>query len=88
MMDVGLPQRALEFRDQLEIAVDVLERGTRGEEIARVGQPVGADRAQFRQPQQRGITAISCGPICRRPSSVWKARRPDCGTISSSPSAS
>jgi len=44
---------ALEFRDQLEAAFEVLERRIRGEEIARIGQAVAADRPQVRKAHER-----------------------------------
>ncbi|MNN40485.1 hypothetical protein D3C81_1545620 [compost metagenome] len=52
VVDRGTPQAAIELGDQLEIAVDVFECGMRGLEIARIGQAVGADRAQVGQLQQ------------------------------------
>src|SRR5579875_2816730 len=53
MVDRRRPQGALELRDQLEFAFDVLVRRGRRLEVARIGEAVGADRPQFRQPQRR-----------------------------------
>ena len=49
------PQPPLEFRDQLEVAVAILERGDRRQEVARIGQAVRADRPELRQAEQRAV---------------------------------
>ena len=51
VVDLGLPQSAAELRHQTEVALAILERGDRRHEVARVGQPEGADRPELRQPQ-------------------------------------
>src|SRR3546814_10162038 len=52
MPDRRAPQVALELGDQLEVALGLLVRRIRGEEVSRIGKAVGADRPQVRQPQQ------------------------------------
>ncbi|MCW0448988.1 hypothetical protein NB706_001822 [Xanthomonas sacchari] len=52
MPDRRAPQMALELGDQCELAFVFLVGGDRREEIAWVGQAVGADRPQVGQPQQ------------------------------------
>jgi hypothetical protein len=52
MADGGAPEAAGELGDQLEIAFHVFVPGYRRLEVARVGQTVRADRAQFRQAQR------------------------------------
>ena len=41
----------MNLRDQLEVAVDVLVGRHRRQEVARIGQAVGADRAEVGQPE-------------------------------------
>ncbi len=52
MIDLRRPEHALELRDQFEIAVDILVRRDRRQEIARVRQTVRADRAEIGQAQR------------------------------------
>ena len=52
MVDLRGPQRTLEFRDELEVTFDVLVGCHGSQEIARIGQPIRADRPEFGQPQQ------------------------------------
>src|SRR3546814_6384753 len=52
MPDRRAPQVALELGDQLEVALGLLVRRIRGEEVSLIGKAVGADRPQVRQPQQ------------------------------------
>jgi hypothetical protein len=53
MVDERAPQVALELGDQFEVAFHVLERRVRGQEVARIGQAIAADRSEVRQPQRR-----------------------------------
>ena len=55
MIDRRAPQAAGKFRDQLEIAFAVLERGDGSQEIARVGKPVGSDGTELGQPEVRAV---------------------------------
>ncbi|MNM86767.1 hypothetical protein D3C81_989290 [compost metagenome] len=55
MADPGTPQVALELGHQLEIALAVFIAGHRRQEVARVGQAVGADHAQVGQLEQRAV---------------------------------
>src|SRR5438552_3304782 len=55
MVEPGHPKIALEFGDHLEGLVAVLEGGDRRAEIARIGEAVGADRAQFWKPEERAV---------------------------------
>src|SRR3954451_7556395 len=64
MTELGRPQMALEFGDQLAGPVAILETGAGRQEIARIGEAVGADRPQFRQPELRAVilAGITAGP--------------------------
>ena len=67
--DAGVPEMALELGDEFEVAVDVLEGRMRREEIARIGQPVAADRAEVREAH--GMAEVlahvpACGAIRQR----------------------
>ena len=68
-----------ELRQQLEAPVEILVPGRRREEVARVGQPVRADRAQIRQPQRRPeVLAHVASCLARRaarPESAGRAGR-------------
>ena len=55
MTDISPPQVALELGDEFEIALILLVRRHRGEEITRVGQAVGADRPQVRQFERLAV---------------------------------
>ena len=49
------PQPPQKFGDDVELAVAILKGRHRRLEIARIRQPVGADRAQFRQPERQSV---------------------------------
>src|SRR4051794_1361717 len=49
------PQRAEEFLDDLGLLVLVLEPGGRSLEIARIGEPVRADRPKFGEPKRQSV---------------------------------
>ena len=51
VIDLGLPQAAAVLGDDAEVAVAILERRDRREEVARVGEAERADRTEIRQPQ-------------------------------------
>ena len=53
MIDAAPSTVPAEFRHQLEVPVAILVRGDRREEIARIRQPVRADRPEIREPQRR-----------------------------------
>ncbi len=65
MVQSRRPQPALEFLDQLGGAIDVLEGGHGRQEVARIGQAVGADRPQLRQAQQGAVVLADIA--ARRP---------------------
>ena len=49
------PQPAEIFLEQLDLAFHVFVGGDGGEEIARIGEAVGADRPQFGQPEEGAV---------------------------------
>jgi len=51
MVELRGPQIAGEFDDDLEILVSILKGGDWGQKIARIGEPVGANRTQLRQAE-------------------------------------
>src|SRR5262245_36354253 len=55
MIDLGLPQIALKFCDDAEVALDVFVNGDGRQEVARVGEAVRADRPEFGQPELRAV---------------------------------
>ena len=55
VIDGRAPQPAAEFGHQLEVSLAVLERRHGRQKIARIGEPVGADRPQLGQPQRRPV---------------------------------
>jgi hypothetical protein len=59
------PQRAERLLDQLERLVAILIPGVRRQEVARIGQAVGADRPQVRQAEQAAVIFGDIAP--RRP---------------------
>ena len=85
--DARRPQGALELGQQLEVAFAILERRHRGEEIARIGQAVGADRARApagaaarrssrTRSRARRRRAARRGSACRAESPRSPAARP------------
>ena len=63
MVERRRPQRAEIFLDDLDRLVDVLERRDRRLEIARIGEAVGADRAELGQAER---SAVILGDIAAR----------------------
>src|SRR3982751_2599107 len=55
MIDRRAPEPATEFRNQLELALTLAICGDGCEKIPRIGETVGADRAELRQSQQRAV---------------------------------
>ncbi|MNL25840.1 hypothetical protein D3C87_1473360 [compost metagenome] len=55
MVDLGLPEIALELGDELELSLAILVARHRRQEITRIGQPVRADYAEVRQLEQRAV---------------------------------
>src|SRR5207247_8275536 len=55
VVDLGAPDPAGEFRDELEVALDVLERGDGREEVARRGEAVRADEAEVGEAEERAV---------------------------------
>ena len=55
VIDLRDPQLAEEFGDDAAVRSTIFERRHRREEVARIGQPVGADRAEFRQTERRAV---------------------------------
>src|SRR5579864_7673173 len=55
MIDRRAPQLTTELSDELERAFMLAVRGHGGEEIARVGEAVAADRAELGKAQQRTV---------------------------------
>ncbi len=51
VIDLGQPQVAEETRDQLALRFPIFEGGNRSQEVARVGEAIGADRAQVGQAE-------------------------------------
>src|SRR5215470_15317659 len=62
MVEFGRPQIALKFRDDLAGLVAVLESRDRHAEITRVGEAVGADRSELREPKQRAVILADITP--------------------------
>src|SRR4051812_23709163 len=55
MLDVGLPHPALEFLDELEGACAVLVGGGGRKEVQRVGQGIGAQGPELREPERGAV---------------------------------
>ena len=55
VVDLGLPEPALELRDDAEVAVALLVGRDRREEVARVREPVRADRPEIGQAEVRAV---------------------------------
>ena len=66
MVELRGPQIAGELDDDLELFVSILKGGDRGQKIARVGEPVGADRTQFRQAEQLAVILADIAAGARR----------------------
>ena len=55
VIDDGRPQPAQKFRGDVELAFAIFKRRYGRLEVARIGQAICADRAQFRQPERQAI---------------------------------
>ena len=55
VIDLGDPQLAEEFGDDAAIGIEIFERRDGRQKIARVGEAVGADRAEFGQAERRAV---------------------------------
>ena len=79
MVELGRPEIAFEFGDNLAGSVIVLERRDRHAKITRVGEAIGADRSQFGQPEQCAIVLadIAARPIVEQLHVEFDAARHD-----------
>src|SRR3954469_9935628 len=71
---------ALELDQQLTGRVALFERSAGSQEIARVRETVGADRAEFGQAEQRAVILadIACGPPVGQCDPEFDAARDKC----------
>ena len=67
VIDEGAPQAAQEFGDDVELAVAIFEGGDGRFEIARIGEAVGADGAEFGQAERQAVVLadVAAGLACR-----------------------
>ena len=66
MVDLRFPELAEKLCDDAEVAVALLERRDRRQEIARVREPARADRPELGQAKVRAVVlanVAACGPV-------------------------
>ncbi len=62
MAELGGPQIALEFLHQLDLRVAILERGSWRQEIARIGEAVGAYGSKLGQAESGAVILADIAP--------------------------